>query len=429
MSGKLKRICLCITAAALMLFAFSACTDRDIFSREGRLVLMVGEGAVPAFEQMARDFTAETGVPVRVVGFSGLSASDRLALDGPLGRGQDIYLQGVGGDLAQAVERGLFLRLDPDDFADKGILEQAKELYFIQGNMYGVPLGLETYAIVYNRAFFPNGIPATWTEFEQQALAINHGLLGAPASRRFGFLMDVTNPFFTNAFVEAHGGFIFERNEDGSWNPQSLGIDTQATRNAYEFLRSNLERQVIASRERAANALMNVETMGNLFRNRQVGALLDGPWSIPRHRQAGIDVGVARIPAVDVGGEYRTPIAYSGAFGLAISAYSLNPELSVQFLQFAMRTENVMRYNQLVGRLPAVEFDENVFELDPAVSGFLQQIPYSVPQPNISQFEAIWNPLITAANQIFLPSNWGNPVGPPLVTAQQTIESQINVFG
>ncbi len=95
--------------------SLAACGGDTGASKEGRLALWVGEQLVDLFTKMAADYEVETGFPVVVNSYTGLTASDKLALDGPFGKGGDVYVQGGGGDLAQSIEKGLFKELSPEE--------------------------------------------------------------------------------------------------------------------------------------------------------------------------------------------------------------------------------------------------------------------------------------------------------------------------
>ena len=63
---------------------------------------------------------------VELVPYTGVSATDKLALDGPAGNGGDVYVQGGGGVLAKAVDQGLFMELpeaafDLQDFTQSAV--------------------------------------------------------------------------------------------------------------------------------------------------------------------------------------------------------------------------------------------------------------------------------------------------------------------
>lgn len=136
----------------------SGCGEALGASVEGRLSVWVPEGQniMDMFEDMAADFEAETGTPVSIIPYMGLSATEKLELDGPFGKGGDIYIQNGGGDLAGAVEKGLFMALSSEELGlDTALLPGMSELMEYQGVPYGVPLGAETNVMFYNKEILP----------------------------------------------------------------------------------------------------------------------------------------------------------------------------------------------------------------------------------------------------------------------------------
>ncbi len=381
-------------AAACMLGSCAGDTGRSI---EGRLSLWVGEQNKELFERIAADYEAETGFPVVVNTYTGLTASGNLALDGPFGRGGDIYVQGGGGDLAQAVEQGLFLELDPVEMElETKFISGAQELMQYQGKLYGVPLGTEVNAMFYNKDILPE-FPETWEEMIEWAKSYNNFDGVRERDAVYGLLIDYSNPYYTWAINEAYGGYIFGKNEDGSWNPDDLGIDTEGSIQAYEMINSLIEEKVIPTN-------MAITLMQTKFRSGKAAILLDGSWDLANFREAGINVGIAPIPEIQISEtEKGTPLSFSGGYGLAINSYSLNIEESIDFLKFATRDEYVLAYYQDTGRIPSTTgcAEDPEVLADECLAGFFEQLEYSYPQPAINELNAVWDPLSAAAISIF----------------------------
>lgn len=397
----MKKI-LSVLLAAAMLFSmcllFTGCQNSGA-SKEGRLSVWVGTDLKELFTKIAKDFTRETGVPVSVFTYTGLTASDKLALDGPFGKGGDIYVQGGGGDLAQAVEQGLFLELSKEEMElESKYIPGAQDLMQYEGKLYGIPLGIETTALLYNRDILPE-FPSTWEDLVAFAQDYNHFGNGVKSKdETFGLLMDYTNPYYTWAINEAFGGYIFGRDETGAYDPADLGIDNDGSIAACTFIKGLLDDKIIPTD-------MTITLMQSKFQSGRAAVILDGSWDLTKFRSAGIDVGVAPIPDLPLGnGEYGTPVTFSGGYGLAISAYSLNPDESKQFLTFAAQDEYVLEYYEITGRIPSTVSCSSNEELlaDECISGFYAQLKNSYPQPTINELNAVWDPLTASTTSIYV---------------------------
>ena len=198
-------------------------------------------------------------------------------------------------------------------------------------------------------------------------------------------------------FDEHWEGYIFGQNEDGSWNPDDLGIDTEGSIQAYEMINSLIEEKVIPTN-------MAITLMQTKFRSGKAAILLDGSWDLANFREAGINVGIAPIPEIQISEtEKGTPLSFSGGYGLAINSYSLNIEESIDFLKFATRDEYVLAYYQDTGRIPSTTgcAEDPEVLADECLAGFFEQLEYSYPQPAINELNAVWDPLSAAAISIF----------------------------
>lgn len=393
-----------ISAALAILMLFSMCMaltgcSSSGASKEGRLSVWVGSDLEELFKQIAKDFTDETGIRVSVFTYTGLTASDKLALDGPFGKGGDVYVQGGGGDLAQAVEQGLFLELSKEDTQlESKYISGAQELMQYQGKLYGVPLGIETTALLYNKDILPE-FPATWEELMTFVQGYNHFGDGIKSKdEKFGLLVDYSNPYYTWAINEAFGGYIFGQDETGAYDPTDLGIDNDGSIAACYFIKDLIDSKTIPTD-------MAITLMQSKFQSGRAAVILDGSWDLSNFRNAGINVGVAPIPALPLGdGSYGTPVTFTGGYGLAISSFSLNPELSKQFLEFSTRDAYVLEYYKITGRIPAtVNCAENEeVQADECLRGFYAQLENSYPQPAINELNAVWDPLTASTTAIYI---------------------------
>lgn len=377
----------------------AGCSKNDGSSKKGQLSVWVGEDLEELFTKMAKDYTQETGVPVHVFTYTGLTASDKLALDGPFGKGGDIYVQGGGGDLAKAVEQGLFLELSKEETQlETKYIGGSQQLMQYQGKLYGVPLGIETTALLYNKDLLPE-FPETWEDLIAFARDYNNFGEGIKSKNQtFGLLIDYTNPYYTWAFNEAFGGYIFGQDENGAYDPTDLGIANDGSIAACGFIKNLLDEKTIP-------ADMTITLMQSKFQSGKAAVILDGSWDLGNFRRAGINVGVAPIPEIPLGnGEYGTPITFCGGYGLSISSFSLNQEESKKFLEFATRDEYIIEYYEITGRIPSTvssSTNEKILA-DDCLKGFYAQLENSYPQPAINELNAVWDPLTASTTSIYV---------------------------
>ena len=376
----------------------------------GNLVVWVGDQQVAVFEDIAKGFTEKTGVTVEIVPYTGVNATDKLALDGPAGNGGDVYVQGGGAALAKGVDQGLFRELK-EGTLDTGVFtESTIEDYRYNGALYGVPLGAETPALIYNKALISE-IPDTW-----------EGLMAACAKLTdiekdtYGFLMDVTNPYFANALYDANGGYIFGKTDNG-YDPEDIGLNNEGTKAMVKefagYFDSGLWQRNMA-----------FDVMEKKFTEGKGAVIYDGPWAVAGYKEAGLDIGIAPLPALENGNMPRT---FSGSYGLAISEFTQNEAAAIEFLKFATTDENVMAYCNATNRIPSLiscnELDE--IKNDPIRSGFAKQMESSIPQPNVPEMDLIYGPMIDALKLI---TSQGYDVDTTLDKAVELIKEQIAIM-
>ncbi len=376
----------------------------------------IGAGAkIEDFTALATSYKAETGIDVEILEFTDLSATDKLALDGPAGNGGDIYYQGGGGSLGKAVEQGLFAEITPE-MTDLSVYVQAGlDNYTYKGKIYGIPTGLEVPALIYNKALISE-IPATWDEFIDVAKALNDF-----PNKKYGFLMDGGNPFFTNFLTDAYGGYVF-KNSDAGYDVNDIGINNEGAKKAFSLFTGYVTKDNIIPKN------MEFALMQQNFKDGLAGAIIDGPWSISQYKEAGIDIGVAAVPPVKDAGN-SAPRMYSGAYGYCLSAYASNPVGGMQFIEYlAANPDNAMVYYNRTQRAPALKslLERDEIKNDPIQNGFAQQAVNSYPQPNVPQMDVTWGPLMEAAQAVF---NDGYDPSEALDAAAAKLKDSIAVMG
>lgn len=348
--------------------------------------IWVGAGAtIEDFQKLAQDYKTETGIDVEVIEFTDLSATDKLALDGPAGNGGDIYYQGGGGSLGKAVEQGLFMEIT-EDMTDLSLYtDSALANFMYGGKLYGVPTGVEVPALIYNKDFISE-IPATWEELVELAQSMNDF-----DADSYGLLFDAGNPYFTNCFTDAYGGYVFKETADG-YDINDIGINNDGAKKAFSLFTGYVTTTQLLPKN------MEFALMQQNFKDGKAAVIYDGPWSVSMYQEAGIDVGVAPVPPMADAGN-TSPRVYSGAYGYCISAYAKNPVGAMQFIEYiAADADNAKIYFDRTKRTPAlkalIEMDE--IKNDPIQNGFALQAVNSFPQPNIPQMDITWGPLMEA---------------------------------
>lgn len=114
-----------------------------------------------ALNDIFKKYTEKTGIKVEMVAVSMLDQVKKIALDGPAGKGPDIFYQ-PHDRIGDIVLQGL---ADPVDLGDakSEYSKIAVDAVTYDGQIYGVPFVVETYGLFYNKNLVPEA-PKTMEE-------------------------------------------------------------------------------------------------------------------------------------------------------------------------------------------------------------------------------------------------------------------------
>lgn len=268
------------------------------------------EGA-KGMRRLAEAFTADTGVPVQVETPDNGPAKFQQAA--AAGKGPDLYIyshdrigEWIGAGLLHAVQPSAALRQDIDPLAWDG--------FTWRGRVWGYPYAVEAVNLVYNRKLVPQP-PRSFEEL----MALDQQL---QAQGRRAILWDYSNNYFTWPLLAAHGGYAFKRRADGSYDPRDTGVDTAGALPGARVL----ERLLREGRMPPGAGYAEMEAA---MAQERVAMMINGPWSWVNLRRAGIDFGVARVPAV--AGRPSRP--FVGVKGVMINRATKQRELAVEFIE------------------------------------------------------------------------------------------------
>ncbi|WP_339149606.1 MULTISPECIES: extracellular solute-binding protein [unclassified Sutcliffiella] len=363
-----------------------------------------------ALDEIFAAYTEETGIEVKATGISMLDQVEALALDGPAGKGPDVFF-GPHDRLGDIVLRGL---ADPIDLGEDASLysETAINAVTIDGEAYGVPQVIETYGMFYNKDLVSAEEIATMeglmTVAEEQTDA---------SQDKYGFLMEATNFYFIYPFFAGNGGYVF--NNDGSgFDASDIGLANEGAVEGGELVQSWFDNGYIPKE-------INGDIMSGLFTDGKVATVLTGPWNIATYRDAlGDKLGTATLPKLDNG---DVPKSFVGVKAWMLSSYSENQEWAIDLMKFITNYDNAMKYYQAAGEMPALQeaLDSEEIANDEIIGAFAEQTQYGEPMPNIPQMQQVWDPMGSALQFI---AN-GDDVGEVLEEAVQTIEDNIAASG
>jgi len=361
----------------------------------GTLTIWADNTRAPVLTDVAKAFTAATGVPVKVyeIGFGQIR--DGLVLNGPAGTGPDIVV-GANDWLGKLVTAGVVEPLDlgtkASSFEQSALTAFTYEAPDGTAHLYGMPEMSEAIALYYNKDLVPTA-PTTWDDLKTMATDLQTNNKATQ-----GFCMQRGDPYHTEPMLTGFGGYVFGTNSDGSYNPAELGLDSPGALKYAEQLDAMVKAHILVDNVDYGACATQMEKPSATASS---AMWITGPWELANFEKSGINFGVAPIPTMD-----KTPRPFVGVQGFMVSAFAPNKLLAKSFLTDYVATDDT--FNALWAqdkRIPAWKpVETTVMASDPYLPAFAASAKNADPLPAIPQMDSVWTDWTNAINLIFAQS-------------------------
>lgn len=345
------------------------------------LVWINGDKAYNGLQKVGNAFEKASGV--KVVVEHPVDPTDKFQQAAGAGKGPDIFCwpHDRVGEWAKA---GLLTPLRPSARLKAEVEDQAWTAMSYHGRIWGYPLAIETTGLIYNKALVPNP-PATWDELVvlDRRLA-EHG--------KHAVLWDYNKSFFSWPLLAGAGGVIFGRTPAGDYDPKRVDVN-----NAGALAGALTIERLIKGGHMPRGA--RYAEMESAFARGEVAMMISGPWAWDNARKAGIDFGVAPIPAVVPG---RPSKSFVGVLGCMIAAPSKNKDLAKEFIEnHLMRPEalKVLDADVPIG-VPANKAFYAELSVNPLIKASMTNARNGAPIPNIPEVGRFWTAMDAALEAI-----------------------------
>ncbi len=336
------------------------------------LSIWADEVSAPVLEALGGTFADEYGVTLNVVqkGFGDLRNDYIVAA--PTGEGPDILL-GAHDWLGELNASGLLAEVSLGDKTDQFAPSAVEAFTFTDGKLYGMPYATENVVLYYNPDLVPEA-PATFEEVKALSQELMDG------GNKFGFLIQTTDPFHFYPIQTSFDGYVFGKTDEGAWNPEDVGMNSEGTVAAFEWLDGMYEDGLLDP-----NGNIDGGLLLSAFQNGDAAMVISGPWALGGFREAGVPYAIAPIPA---GTEPGRP--FLGARGYMINAFSENQLMAQTFLQdFIASDETMQEFYNLDPRPSAwLALAETID--DPDIVSIMDAGQGADPMPNIPEMNAVW---------------------------------------
>jgi multiple sugar transport system substrate-binding protein len=329
---------------------------------------------------------------------AGGDAPDVFAMDGPLF--PDYQTRNVLLDLKPFIDRDGF---DLSTLADAGVADFTTA----DGGQYGLPRDLNVVALYYNKAMFDAaGVPYPDESWDRDKLVevgkqLTLDADGNGQPEQWGFYTETTDmENYWSELVWQNGGDIISADHTQTL----LGSDEAV--GGLQFLQD-----LIYTHKIMPTPDLFVE-IGDAFEQGQAAMEANGSWLVPTHQTAGIDLGIAPLPAGPAG--QATSLNPTGA---VVSATTKAPDAAWAFVSWLAGEE---AQSQLMQSHTALPVDKSVLESSysaafPGAEVFAASLAYAHLKPSFVGYSE-WTTVLQAE----LDTNMFNA---PNKTAREAIDA------
>ena len=384
-------------------------SEGDDANKPEKLVVWEDTDKGIALEPAIASFEEEYGIKVE---FKELGMADeireQIRLDGPAGTGPDVITL-PHDQIGQAAVEGLISPIEVDQSVVDTFTESSIQAENFDGKLYGLPKATETPVFIYNKDLMDKA-PESMDEVYDFAKDYTK-------DKQYGFLALWDNFYFANAVLAGYGGYVFDRTDEGL-NPQDLGLNNEGAVEGTEYIQKWYKEGLFPKGLIGENG---GSTMDGLFNEGKAASVMNGPWSFQGYKDAGIDIGVAPMPKLPNGENFKT---FIGVKGWHVSNFSENKEWATKLVEWITNEENAKIRYEKTAEIPPVKslIEDPVIADNEGASAVALQSQYGVPMPNIPEMAEVWEPAASALQLVA--TNKQEPKA-ALDEATKTIKSQI----
>lgn len=364
------------------LFGFSSCDKNNAADEKITLTVWESTNGPDEFVRRAGEAFTKThpNVSIKYENVELTDAPGQIALDGPAGKGADIFAA-PHDKLGALVTGGHVLpTANPDEIKAHSLASCSKALTY-DGTMYGYPVSAETYALFYNKKLIDEkDVPKTWEDLAKWTKSFNSKNPG-----KYGFLM-VCEGYYTVVFTTSEGNRLFGIN---GTDRRNSNINSAQSVKGMKFFQSL--RQIV----NVPSSDLDSASVDGAFQGGNVAMHITGLWNVVPFEKAGVDFGVAPLPSLP--GNTTPSSSFSGTRAMFVSAYTEHPAEANEFATFLMSEEMQRLRFDITGALPSI--DTKV--ASPYAEGFLKQLEYAFPMPTVPEMGMYWEAMNNASKNIW----------------------------
>lgn len=369
-----KIVCAAVALAMLAPINMFAARKERSKKSSGKVTLKVWESDDSArkyVEWAAKEFMkSHKNVKIEYEHVESTDARAKIELDGPAGVGADVFVA-PHDHIGALVNGGHVAENTNKDYLSQ-FVNAAQVAAKYNGKTYGYPIGIETYALFYNKDLIPNP-PKTWDEVIAYAKKFNND-----AERKYALVWPVADGYFDYMFMSSYGAQLFGPNGN---DRKQHNINSPEAIKGLQYFQS-LRKQIL----NVPSADMTGDFCDSSFTQGKAAMFITGPWKIEAFSRLGLNYGIAPLPAFP--GMSQPATSFSGVRLAFVSSYTEHPAEAAEFADFLTQKANLEKRFALTKQIPP---RKDITTNDPLSNGILEQTKYAIPMPTIPQMNTYWS--------------------------------------
>ena len=332
--------------------------------------------------------TAYPNITVNFVYKASLENSLEVAI--PAGQGPDLYTWGAQDWMGLFVNSSLIVPIDSyvDDTTKALYYPAALNAMTYKGHLYSLPLSAECITMFYNKKFItnpPQNTTALITMLKNNQTGGAQYVLSLVAQ---------SDPYHMYPWVSGFGGYYYNDTTG------LVGLNTTGTIRAATWWHQMIQPYLAPD--------LTGDAQRGLFLANASAMFVTGPWDVAAMKSSKINFGMALIPKI-INSTYSVnalPQPYQGVKGIWMTQNCVDhnqTEAASTFIKWWTSPSNQIQMAILLGYIPVTyaAYNDPVVASDPVITGFGNQLKYTIGIPSSPQMSQVWTPTSTAWNSVF----------------------------
>lgn len=361
-----------IRFTCVLLFLFSVLTQPAWAVERGTLHIWINnDKGFNGLAEVGRRFETDTGVPVVVETPDDLTSQFDHA--GYTREAPDIIIW-PHDRFGSWINEGLLEAVKPSAPVKDALAPFAWHAVTVGDKVYGYPIATEVVSLIYNKALVSQP-PRTLDDVAELDSALRK-------KGKRAIAWDYKNVYFSWPIIAGAGGFSFGKT-DGNYDLAKVGVDQPGAIAAVDKIRALLRQGVIREDDDYGRMMTG-------FKAGDTAMIINGPWAWSELREAGIDIGIADVPGIDVKHPGKP---FVGVLAAGISAASPNSELAQRFIENYLLTMDGLKAvndDKPLGAVTHLAMEQTLAQ-DPFIRHTFESASTGEMMPNVPEMKRFWD--------------------------------------